>query len=100
VLGFPYPLTLGVLHMAFCSTCSYVLVRVLKWVPLAADMDPSVYLRSVVPIGGLYAWSLYLSNATYMHLTVPSIQMTKALMPVLVRLSDLSETSYTSALCT
>ena len=85
VYGFPYPLTLCVIHMAFCSAVSYVLVAVLKWVPLEAPIEHDVYLRSVVPIGGLYALSLWCSNAAYMYLSVASIQMTKALMPVSVR---------------
>jgi len=84
VYGFPYPLTLCVIHMAFCSAVSYVLVAVLKWVPLEAPIEHDVYLRSVVPIGGLYALSLWCSNAAYMYLSVASIQMTKALMPVSV----------------
>jgi len=71
--------------MAFCSAVSYVLVAVLKWVPLEAPIEHDVYLRSVVPIGGLYALSLWCSNAAYMYLSVASIQMTKALMPVSVR---------------
>jgi hypothetical protein len=87
VYGFPYPLTLCVIHMAFCSVVSYVVVAVFKWVPLQTPIEHHVYLYSVVPIGALYALSLWCSNAAYLYLSVASIQMMKAFMPVSVRRS-------------
>lgn len=41
-------------------------------------------MRRVVPIGLLYAASLWLSNSAYLYLSVSFIQMTKSLMPGLV----------------
>ncbi|KAB8546932.1 hypothetical protein FH972_025613 [Carpinus fangiana] len=47
-------------------------------------MSCEVYISSVVPIGALYALSLWLSNSAYVYLSVSFIQMLKALMPVAV----------------
>lgn len=43
--------------------------------------------RSRPPAGVLYAASLWLSNGSYLHLSVSFIQMTKSLMPGLVYMS-------------
>ncbi len=69
--------------MAFCSFVAFVLVRVLRVVK-GVNMPRRDYLRRVMPIGLLYAASLWLSNSAYLHLSVSFIQMTKALMPGLV----------------
>ena len=42
------------------------------------------YMQRVFPIGLLYALSLWLSNSSYLYLSVSFIQMTKSLMPGLV----------------
>mmetsp|Transcript_12155 Transcript_12155/g.39980 ORF Transcript_12155/g.39980 Transcript_12155/m.39980 type:complete len:337 (+) Transcript_12155:83-1093(+) len=81
--GFPFPLSLIMWHMIFCSALSFLLVRVFKVVkPLG--MPQKDYIHRVMPIGALYAASLWLSNSAYLHLSVSFIQMTKALMPGLV----------------
>lgn len=69
--------------MVFCSSIAFFLVRVLKVVK-GVNMSQRDYLRRVMPIGALYAASLWLSNSAYLHLSVSFIQMTKALMPGLV----------------
>lgn len=69
--------------MVFCSAVGFLLVRVLKVVK-SVNMPRRDYLRRVMPIGLLYAASLWLSNSAYLHLSVSFIQMTKALMPGLV----------------
>lgn len=48
------------------------------------NMSSADYRKRVLPIGALYAASLWLSNSAYLHLSVSFIQMTKALMPGLV----------------
>ncbi|KAK6126613.1 hypothetical protein DH2020_039659 [Rehmannia glutinosa] len=79
----PYPISLTMIHMAFCSSLAYLLVRVFKVVdPVTMSWD--LYLKSVVPIGLLYSLSLWLSNSAYIYLSVSFIQMLKALMPVAV----------------
>ncbi|KNA22359.1 hypothetical protein SOVF_034710 [Spinacia oleracea] len=81
--NWPYPISLTMIHMTFCSSLAFVLVKVFKVVEPVA-MSREVYLSSVVPIGALYAFSLWLSNSAYIYLSVSFIQMLKALMPVAV----------------
>ncbi|KAI5072986.1 hypothetical protein GOP47_0013092 [Adiantum capillus-veneris] len=79
----PYPVSLTMIHMGFCSTLAFLLVRVLKLVE-PIGMSREMYLSSIVPIGALYSLSLWLSNSAYIYLSVSFIQMLKALMPVAV----------------
>lgn len=79
----PYPISLTMIHMGFCSTLAFILVRVLKFVE-PIGMSREMYLSSIVPIGALYSLSLWLSNSAYIYLSVSFIQMLKALMPVAV----------------
>nr|GMD82740.1 probable sugar phosphate/phosphate translocator At5g25400 [Ipomoea batatas] len=81
--NWPYPISLTMIHMAFCSSFAYFLVRVLKLVD-PVSMSWPIYLKSVIPIGLLYSLSLWLSNSAYIYLSVSFIQMLKALMPVAV----------------
>ncbi|GFY99754.1 nucleotide-sugar transporter family protein [Actinidia rufa] len=81
--NWPYPISLTMIHMAFCSSIAYLLVRVFKVVE-PVSMSRDLYLRSVVPIGALYSLSLWFSNSAYIYLSVSFIQMLKALMPVAV----------------
>ncbi|OIW18577.1 hypothetical protein TanjilG_13329 [Lupinus angustifolius] len=81
--NWPYPISLTMIHMAFCSSLAYLLVRVFKLVE-PVSMSRDLYLRSVVPIGLLYSLSLWFSNSAYIYLSVSFIQMLKALMPVAV----------------
>ncbi|PSS17770.1 Sugar phosphate/phosphate translocator like [Actinidia chinensis var. chinensis] len=81
--NWPFPISLTMVHMAFCSTLAFLAVRVFGLVqPVAISRE--LYLSSVVPIGALYALSLWLSNSAYIYLSVSFIQMLKALMPVAV----------------
>jgi hypothetical protein len=82
--NWPYPISLTMIHMAFCSTLAVVAVRVFKLVEPPSNMTRDLYLSSVVPIGALYSLSLWLSNSAYIYLSVSFIQMLKALMPVAV----------------
>lgn len=81
--NWPYPISLTLIHMGFCSALAFLLVRVFKLVePISMTRD--VYVSSIVPIGALYSLSLWLSNSAYIYLSVSFIQMLKALMPVAV----------------
>jgi drug/metabolite transporter (DMT)-like permease len=82
--NWPYPISLTMIHMAFCSTLAFLLVRVLKVVEPVVGMSRGFYLSSVLPIGALYSLSLWFSNSAYIYLSVSFIQMLKALMPVAV----------------
>ncbi|KAL6528833.1 hypothetical protein OROMI_029009 [Orobanche minor] len=81
--NWPFPISLTMIHMAFCSSLAFAAVRLFKLVDPVA-LSRRVYLTSVVPIGALYALSLWLSNSAYIYLSVSFIQMLKALMPVAV----------------
>ncbi|KAM7459481.1 hypothetical protein LguiA_036475 [Lonicera macranthoides] len=81
--NWPYPISLTMIHMAFCSTLAFFAVRVFS-IAESVSMSRDLYLSSVVPIGALYSLSLWLSNSAYIYLSVSFIQMLKALMPVAV----------------
>jgi hypothetical protein len=81
--GFPFPITLTLWHMLFSSSLAVALV----WsgaVPSTEGMDAHRYASAVMPIGALFAGTLWLGNAAYLHLSVSFIQMLKALMPAAV----------------
>lgn len=84
--NWPFPISLTMIHMAFCSSLAVILVRVLHVVELPSSpaMTRELYVSSIVPIGALYAFSLWFSNSAYIYLSVSFIQMLKALMPVAV----------------
>ncbi|XP_038900007.1 probable sugar phosphate/phosphate translocator At5g25400 [Benincasa hispida] len=79
----PFPISLTMIHMGFCASLAFLLIRVFKLVE-PVSMSRDLYLSSVVPIGALYSLSLWLSNSAYIYLSVSFIQMLKALMPVAV----------------
>ncbi|CAL5440287.1 unnamed protein product [Camellia sinensis] len=81
--NWPYPISLTMIHMGFCSTLAFIIIRIFKLVE-PVSMSRDLYLSSVVPIGALYSLSLWLSNSAYIYLSVSFIQMLKALMPVAV----------------
>ncbi|KAK8925657.1 putative sugar phosphate/phosphate translocator [Platanthera zijinensis] len=84
--NWPFPISLTMIHMGFCSSIAVLLVRGLRLVelPSSPPMTHELYISSVVPIGALYAFSLWFSNSAYIYLSVSFIQMLKALMPVAV----------------
>ncbi|KAK9141693.1 hypothetical protein Syun_011093 [Stephania yunnanensis] len=81
--NWPFPISLTMIHMAFCSSLAFLLVRVFNLVE-PVSMSRDLYVSSVVPIGALYSLSLWFSNSAYIYLSVSFIQMLKALMPVAV----------------
>lgn len=50
--GFPYPLTLTMWHMVFCSTVGFLCVRVFRAVK-SHNMSVNEYMKRVMPIGRL-----------------------------------------------
>jgi hypothetical protein len=77
---FPFPLTLTCLHMAFAALLTQSL-RAAGRLEVPAFGWP-LYARAVLPIGALFACSLGLSNVAVMRLSVPFVQMCKALTPM------------------
>ena len=80
--GFPYPVALTMWHMGFCSILAIGTVKLGYVEPVG--MSRETYVQAIVPIGFLYAGTLWLGNAAYLYLSVSFIQMLKALMPVAV----------------
>ncbi|KAE8676091.1 putative sugar phosphate/phosphate translocator [Hibiscus syriacus] len=81
--NWPFPISLTMIHMSFCASLAFLLIKVFKVVE-PVSMSKDLYISSVVPIGALYSLSLWLSNSAYIYLSVSFIQMLKALMPVAV----------------
>lgn len=78
---FAHPLTLTTIHMAFATVATTVLRLTgrLTVPSLGADF----YVKNVLPIGILFAFSLGFSNLAALRLSVSFIQMVKALTPML-----------------
>ncbi|XP_027930579.1 probable sugar phosphate/phosphate translocator At3g14410 [Vigna unguiculata] len=83
-INFPYPLGLTLLHMVFSSVLCFSLTKILKVMKVDQGMTPEVYLTSVVPIGAMFAMTLWLGNTAYLYISVAFAQMLKAVMPVAV----------------
>jgi drug/metabolite transporter (DMT)-like permease len=80
VTVFPYPLTLTSIHMGFASVCTWSLRASGKLE--GPSFDLSFWIKSVLPIGVLYATSLATSNLGASMLSVSFVQMIKALTPL------------------
>lgn len=83
-INFPYPLGLTLLHMVFSSVLCFVLTKVLKIMKVEEGMTLDIYIWSVVPIGAMFAMTLWLGNTAYLYISVAFAQMLKAIMPVAV----------------
>ncbi|XP_057540267.1 probable sugar phosphate/phosphate translocator At3g14410 isoform X2 [Amaranthus tricolor] len=83
-INFPYPLGLTLLHMVFSSVLCFVLTKVLKILKVDEGMTLEIYTTSVIPIGAMFAMTLWLGNTAYLYISVAFAQMLKAIMPVAV----------------
>nr|XP_009799038.1 PREDICTED: probable sugar phosphate/phosphate translocator At3g14410 isoform X2 [Nicotiana sylvestris] len=83
-INFPYPLGLTLLHMVFSSILCFVLTKVLKIMKVEEGMTLDIYMSSVIPIGAMFAMTLWLGNTAYLYISVSFAQMLKAIMPVAV----------------
>ncbi|XP_054816687.1 probable sugar phosphate/phosphate translocator At3g14410 isoform X2 [Prosopis cineraria] len=83
-INFPYPLALTLLHMVFSSVLCFVLTKILKVMKVEEGMTTEIYVTSVVPIGAMFAMTLWLGNTAYLYISVSFAQMLKAIMPVAV----------------
>ncbi|KAL5716150.1 hypothetical protein ACHQM5_017879 [Ranunculus cassubicifolius] len=83
-INFPYPLGLTLLHMIFSSVLCFLLIKVFKVMKVEEGMTTDIYFSSVVPIGAMFAMTLWLGNTAYMYISVAFAQMLKAIMPVAV----------------
>ncbi|KAK3000429.1 LOW QUALITY PROTEIN: hypothetical protein RJ639_021333 [Escallonia herrerae] len=83
-INFPYPLGLTLLHMVFSSVLCFILTKVLKIMKVEEGMTAEIYATSVIPIGAMFAMTLWLGNTAYLYISVAFAQMLKAIMPVAV----------------
>ncbi|XP_004294112.1 PREDICTED: probable sugar phosphate/phosphate translocator At3g14410 [Fragaria vesca subsp. vesca] len=83
-INFPYPLGLTLLHMIFSSVLCFLLTKVFKILKVEEGMTTEIYVTSVMPIGAMFAMTLWLGNTAYMYISVAFAQMLKAIMPVAV----------------
>ncbi|OMO57558.1 putative sugar phosphate/phosphate translocator-like protein [Corchorus olitorius] len=66
--NWPFPIFLTMIHISFCATLAFLLIKVFKVVELVS-MSRELYLSSIVPIGALYSLSIWLSNSAYIYLS-------------------------------
>ncbi|KAL3632243.1 hypothetical protein CASFOL_025227 [Castilleja foliolosa] len=83
-INFPYPLGLTMLHMVFSSVLCFMLTKVFKIIKVEKGMTLDIYISSVIPIGAMFAMTLWLGNTAYLYISVAFAQMLKAIMPVAV----------------
>ncbi|KAJ3693454.1 hypothetical protein LUZ60_008934 [Juncus effusus] len=83
-INFPYPVALTLLHMVFSSVVCFLITKVFKIVKIEEGMTSEIYFSSVVPIGAMFALTLWLGNSAYLYISVAFAQMLKAIMPVAV----------------
>lgn len=83
-INFPYPLGLTLLHMVFSSVLCFMLTKVFKVLKVEEGMTLDIYATSVIPIGAMFAMTLWLGNTAYLYISVAFAQMLKAVMPVAV----------------
>ncbi|XP_074560002.1 putative sugar phosphate/phosphate translocator At3g14410 [Curcuma longa] len=83
-INFPYPVALTFLHMLFSSVLCFLLTKVFKIIKIEGGMTSDIYITSVIPIGAMFAMTLWLGNSAYLYISVAFAQMLKATMPVAV----------------
>ncbi|XP_040869853.1 uncharacterized protein [Glycine max] len=60
--SWPYPISLTMIHMVFCSSLAYILICILKLME-AVSMSQDLDLKSIIPIDAFYSLSLWFSNS-------------------------------------
>eukprot|EP00897_Mesotaenium_endlicherianum_P005956 jgi/Mesen1/5389/ME000268S04586 len=76
--NFPYPVALTMIHMIFSSVLCFFVFRVFKILKLQGEMTFDMYMTTVVPIGAMFAMTLWLGNTAYLYISVSFAQMLKA----------------------
>ncbi|XP_020580514.1 probable sugar phosphate/phosphate translocator At3g14410 isoform X1 [Phalaenopsis equestris] len=83
-INFPYPVALTLLHMLFSSVLCFILTKLLKIIKIEEGVTTEIYFTSIIPIGAMFAMTLWLGNSAYLYISVAFAQMLKAVMPVAV----------------
>lgn len=81
--GFPYPMALSGLGMAFSGVASYITCHHLKLVEAKRVVTTEFYITRILPVGLCMALTLHFGNLVYLHLTVSFIQILKSFTPVI-----------------
>lgn len=78
---FPYPLELTAMHMSFCGCFSLVVYRVFpnafRAMPRLQGQKLGLVVNYFMPLGCLFAISLYTSNKAYLYCSVAFLQFMK-----------------------
>ncbi|ODV92510.1 hypothetical protein CANCADRAFT_43119 [Tortispora caseinolytica NRRL Y-17796] len=87
-LHFSFPVFLTAWHMVFSTIITQIMAH---FTHILDDrhrikMNPSMYIKLIVPIGICFNFSLIFNNQAYLYLSVAFIQMLKATTPVAVLL--------------
>ena len=69
VFGFPFPVALTMMHMAFCSALAFVLVRVLGVVK-GINMSRETYIAKIVAHRGALRGGAVDGNTAHVYLSV------------------------------
>ncbi|XP_047310946.1 probable sugar phosphate/phosphate translocator At3g14410 isoform X2 [Impatiens glandulifera] len=72
------------LHMVFSSVLCFIVTKVFKIIKIEEGMTQEIFATSVIPIGAMFAMTLWLGNTAYLYISVSFAQMLKAVMPVAV----------------
>jgi len=78
-INFPYPVALTLLHMVFSSVVCFAITKVFKIIKIEEGMTTYIYISSVIPIGAMFAMTLWLGNSAYLYISVAFAQMLKAI---------------------
>jgi len=85
--GFPYPMALSGMGMAFSAVASYFACCQLHLVEAKRSITPQFYFMKFLPVGFFTAMTLMLGNLVYLHLTVAFIQILKSFTPVITMIA-------------
>ncbi|KAI5459052.1 triose-phosphate transporter family-domain-containing protein [Mariannaea sp. PMI_226] len=77
---FDFPLFLTTWHMVFATAITQIMSRFTTTLDSRhkVPMNPTIYAKSIVPIGVMFSFSLICGNLAYLYLSVSFIQMLKA----------------------
>lgn len=80
--GFPYPMALSGMGMAFSGLASYLVCHQFVFVTPKHTVTKKLFFTKLLPIGLCMALTLSFGNLVYLHLTVSFIQILKSFTPV------------------
>lgn len=88
-IDFTYPLTLTAIHMLICSIGSFIVLRMLRLVPLIA-IDKNKYGSHILPLAAIFCINIILGNISLRYIPVSFMQTIKSLVPAFTVLLQVS----------